>query len=85
METFINDSLTDAFLPRISHVSATPEKSDETYNDTLNDPYWQSKYRELAESEIVQHYNGLLPIAKQFQMDSNTLVSCMKVSEPDSS
>ena len=82
METLINDSLTDAFLPRILQVSATPEKADETYNDTVNDPYWQSKYRELAKSEVIHQYNGLLPIAKQFQMDSKTLVSCLKVSEP---
>lgn len=82
MEALISNSLTDAFLPRIPHASATPEKADETYNDTVNDPYWQSKYRELAESEVIRRYNGLLPIAKEFQMDSNTLVSCVKVSEP---
>ena len=82
METLISDSLTDAFLPRMLHVSATSEKADECYNDTLNNPYWESKYRALSESEIVNRYGGLLPIAKQFQLDSNTLVSCVKVREP---
>ena len=82
METLINNSLRDAFLPRIIHVSATAEKADEHYNDTVNDPYWQSKYKALSESEVVNRYRGLLPIANQFQMDSNTFVSCVKVREP---
>ena len=82
MEILINNSLRDAFLPRILHVSATAEKADEHYNDTVNDPYWQSKYKALSESEVVNRYGGLLPIAKQFQLDSNTFVSCVKVREP---
>lgn len=82
METLINDSLTDAFLSRILHVSATSEKADGVYNDAVNNPYWQVKYRKLAESEVIQRYNGLLPIAKEFQMDTHTLVSCLKVREP---
>lgn len=82
MEILINNSLRDAFLPRILHVSATAEKADECYNDTVNDPYWQSKYKALSESEVVNRYGGLLPIAKQFQLDSNTFVSCVKVREP---
>ena len=82
MEILINNSLRDAFLPRILHVSATAEKADEHYNDTVNDPYWQSKYKALSESEVVNRYGGLLPIANQFQMDSNTFVSCVKVREP---
>ena len=82
MEALVNSSLTDAFLPPLVHVSATPEKADAKYNEVLEDPYWQSEYRELSVAEIVNRYDGLLPIAKQYQMDSSTLVSCVKVTEP---
>ena len=76
METLINDSLTDAFLPPLPDLFATLDDA------TVNNPYWQSEYRDLAEAEIVQHYDGLLPIAHQLQMDSTTFVSCLKVKEP---
>ena len=82
MEALVNNSLTDTFLPPCVHVSATPEKAEAKYNEVLEDPYWQSEYRELSAEEIVNRYDGLLPIAKQYQMDSNTLVSCVKVTEP---
>ena len=83
METLINYSIMDAFLSPILHVSATSEQADEIYSDAMSsDPYWQAEYRELAESEITKRYNGVLPIAKQYQMDTRTLVSCLKVREP---
>ena len=76
METLINDSLTDAFLPPLPDLFATLDDA------TLSNPYWQSEYRDLSEAEIVEHYDGLLPIAHQLQMDSTTFVSCLKVEEP---
>ena len=76
METLINDSLTDAFLPPLPDLFATLDDA------TLSNPYWQSEYRDLSETEIVEHYDGLLPIAHQLQMDSTTFVSCLKVEEP---
>ena len=76
MKTLINDSLTDAFLPPLPDLFATLDDA------TLNNPYWQSEYRDLAEAEIVDHYDGVLPIAHQLQMDATTFVSCLKVEEP---
>ena len=76
MQTLINGSLTDAFLPPLPDLFAT---LDDT---TLSNPYWQSKYRNLAKAEIIKHCDGLLPIANQLQMDSATFVSCLKVEEP---
>ena len=76
LERLINDSLTDAFLPPLPDLFATLDDA------TLSNPYWQSEYRDLAEAEIVEHYDGLLPIANQLQMDAATFVSCLKVEEP---
>ena len=42
MEKLINESLLDAFIP-VLHVSATPEMADANYEETLNNPFWQSK------------------------------------------
>ena len=76
LERLINDSLTDAFLPPLPDLFATLDGA------TLSNPYWQSEYRDLAEAEIVEHSNGLLPIANQLQMDAVTFVSCVKVEGP---
>ena len=76
LERLINDSLTDAFLPPLPDLFATLDDA------TLSNPYWQSEYRDLAEAEIVEHSNGLLPIANQLQMDAVTFVSCVKVEGP---
>lgn len=72
LERLINGSLTDAFLPPLPDLFATLDDA------TLSNPYWQSEYRDLAEAEIVEHYEGLLPIANQLQMDAATFVSCLK-------
>ena len=79
MEKLINESLLDAFIPKVLHVSATPEMADANYEETLNNPFWQSKYRHLAFSQMQKRYNSVLPIVQQYQLDSSTLVSCLKI------
>lgn len=79
MEQLVRGSLLDAFLPKILHISATPEQADERYEEHIRDPYWQSKYSARAIAEIHKQYGGMLPIACQYQLDSSTFVSCLKV------
>lgn len=79
MERLVHGSLRDAFLPKILHISATPEQADEHYEEHMRDPYWQSKYAAHAIAEIHQQYGGVLPIVCQYQLDSSTCVSCLKV------
>ena len=79
MERLVHGSLRDAFLPKILHISATPEQADERYEEYRRDPYWQSKYSAQAIAEIHKRYGGVLPIVCQYQLDSSGLVSCLKV------
>lgn len=79
MERLVHGSLRDAFLPKILHISATPEQADERYEAYRRDPYWQSKYSARAIAEIHRRYGGMLPIDCQYQLDSSTFVSCLKV------
>jgi len=79
MEGLVYGSLLDAFLPKILHISATPEQADERYEEHMRDPYWQSKYSALANAKIHQQYGGLLPIICQYQLDFSAVVSCLKV------
>ena len=79
MERLVHGSLLDAFLPKMLHVSAAPEQADEHYEEYRRDPYWQSKYSAYATAEIHKQYGGVLPIVCQYQLDSSSLVSCLKV------
>lgn len=79
METLINGSLTEAFLPESIYVSETPDARD---NRVPPDPDWHAEYRELSASEAALRYNRRLPITNQYQLDSAALVSCLKVKEP---
>ena len=79
MKRLVHGSLRDAFLPKILPVSATPEQAHERYEERRHDPYWQSKYSAYANAEIYKQYSGLLPIICQYQLDSSSLVSCLKV------
>lgn len=79
MERLVHGSLRDAFLPKILHVSATPEQADERYEEYRRDPYWESKYSAHTTAEIHKRYGGVLPIVCQYQLDSSSLVSCLKV------
>jgi hypothetical protein len=79
MERLVRGSLLDAFLPKILHISATPEQADVHYEEYIRDPYWQSKYSARAIAEIHKQYGGILPMVCQYQLDSSTLISCLKV------
>lgn len=78
MQQLVYNSLRDAFLPPLLHVSETPEKADQRYQETLLDPYWQEKYSNRSVAEIWHRYRGVLPITSQYQLDSSTFVSCLK-------
>lgn len=79
MQLLVHGSLRDAFLPKILHITATPEQADERYEAYRRDPYWQSKYSDHAIAEIHKRYGGRLPIVCEYQLDSSTFVSCLKV------
>ena len=79
MESLVRDSLQDAFLPKMLRVYETTEKADAAYTETVSDLFWQSKYRDVSEPIIFEKYDGVLPLVTQYQMDSSTLVSCLKV------
>ena len=79
MEQLLHDSLLDAFLPKILYVAPTDEKASERVEEVRTDPYWQSRYRSESEKVVIQKYGGALPIMCQYQTDSSTMVSCLKV------
>ena len=82
MSELVHESLIDAFLPKMLYVASTPERADTACEDVRTDPYWQSKFRSVAKDIICKKYNNVLPLVSQYQLDTKTVVSCIKVCEP---
>ncbi len=82
MQNLVYESLLDGFLPKLMHISATSEKADERHEAIKRNPYWQEEYRSISMQEIEQRYDKILPVASQYQLDSSTFVSCLKVEHP---
>ena len=82
MQNLVYESLLDGFLPKLLHISTTSEKAEERYESIKRNPYWQEEYRSISMQEIEQRYDKILPIASQYQLDSSTFVSCLKVEHP---
>ena len=80
-ERLMQKSLRDAFLPKIVRVASTPEQADALYETHTHNPYWQSQYSEQSIAAIQEQYGGLLPMICQYQIDSSTLVGCLKVED----
>lgn len=79
MDKLTGSSICDAFVPKMLVMTSTPERADELHQENMRNPYWQQKYRKQSEEEIINRYGGVLPINSQYQLDTHTFISCLKV------
>ena len=82
MRDLVQNSITDAFIPKMLIVTQTPERANEVCQVAATDPYWEANYRDIAKARIGEKFGGILPICTQYQRDTKTLVSCLKVEYP---
>ena len=82
MKDLVENSLTDAFIPKMAIVTQTPERASEVCQVAATNPYWEANYRGIAKARIGEQFSGILPICTQYQRDTKSLVSCLKVERP---
>ena len=78
-EILVNDALVDAFLGKITVVTQQP---DDRVEDINTNPHWEEQFRELALENartLLQNQRKQKLFVTQYQLDSQTLVSCLNV------